>query len=175
MHRRRGQVLSDESQSGVSWKSDDAVGMMHGLLWQVPLVRLDPWADDRVGESYCCTETVWSGQARLWHTAPLPNATTHRADASTQHCGALCIAHRHRCRAVYCHSCCVSSSAYNACSSATGHPLILNCTVMPSSFALWLRHRRTNGAEGGGREGCQRGNKMLVNLSMKKHLTDDCW
>ena len=50
MHRRGGQVLSDKSQSGVSWKSDDAVGMMHGLLRQVPLVKLDPWHDDRVGE-----------------------------------------------------------------------------------------------------------------------------
>ena len=41
---------------------------------------------------YTETDTVWSADtvwSRLWHTAPLPNATTHRADASTQHCSAL--------------------------------------------------------------------------------------
>ena len=56
--------------------------MMHGLLWQVPLVRLDPWDDDRVGESYCCTETLWLADTVVGASEVVTHCPTAKCDHS---------------------------------------------------------------------------------------------
>ena len=108
----------------LSWIHATMTGLERERVAAV-ILRLTLWSAD----------TVWS---RLWHTAPLPNATTHRADASTQHCSAL---HgRHCCRIVF-HVDTLAASAVGSCMQCIlckqfcyrKDTLILNQT------ALWCR------------------------------------